>query len=79
MCALPLALCCEHTQVSAVMSSLASSGSIGAFFGWQHFMKGLAGVSSHMVTGVLSSRSMAAPYYATAVCDLLYAAAYMYA
>ncbi|KAG5177812.1 hypothetical protein JKP88DRAFT_226076 [Tribonema minus] len=79
MAAKGLANVIKESTVSAIMSSLASHGNVGAFFGWQHFMKGLAGVTSHMVTGLLVSRGPEHPYFATAACDLLYALIYVFA
>ncbi len=61
----------KESTTSAVMADLASSDSIGAFFGWQHFVKGLAGVTGNMLTGWLSSFSIELPYMVTSSCDLL--------
>ncbi len=60
----------KDSTASAVMADLASSDSIGAFFGWQHFVKGLAGVIGYMLTGWLSSFSIELPYMVTSFCDL---------
>jgi hypothetical protein len=69
----------KESTASAVMSDLASSGNIGAFFGWQHFVKGFAGVMGNMITGWLSSVQPELPYIVTAVCDILGALTYLYA
>lgn len=66
------------STVGAVMSRSAGKASAGAFFGWQHCIKGFQGTFSNFLTGWLSGYSIALPYYVVAICDLLYAFTYLY-
>lgn len=68
----------RESTAGAVMARAAGTASVGAFFGWQHCIKGIQGMFSHFLTGWLSGYSIAMPYYVVAVCDLLYAFAYLY-
>lgn len=68
----------RESTAGAVMARAAGTSSVGAFFGWQHCMKGIQGSLSHFLTGWLSGYSIALPYYLVAVCDLLYAFTYLY-
>ncbi len=61
----------KDSTESAVMADLASNENIGAIFGWQHFVKGLAGVTGNMLTGWLSSFSIELPSVVTSYNDLL--------
>ncbi|CAN0466569.1 unnamed protein product [Discosporangium mesarthrocarpum] len=69
----------RDSVMGAVLTRVAGASNVGAFFGWQHFMKAVSGALSHMVTGYISGLDLALPYYITAVCDLGYAVAYLYA
>lgn len=70
----------RESTAGAVMAGAAASGKghAGAFFGWQHCIKGIQGMLSHFITGWLSAYAVAVPYYVVAVCDLLYAFTYLY-
>lgn len=68
----------RESTAGAVMARAAGTSSVGAFFGWQHCMKGIQGSLSYFLTGWLSGYSIALPYYVVAVCDLLYAFTYLY-
>jgi len=69
----------KDSTSKAIVSSLAKQDSIGAFFGFQHCIKGFAGVSSNMITGLLISYSPEAPYYFTTFCELGLAVVYLFA
>lgn len=68
----------RESTAGAIMARAAGTTSVGAFFGWQHCMKGIQGSLSHFLTGWLSGYSIALPYYVVAICDLLYAFTYLY-
>lgn len=68
----------RESTAGAVMARSAGTASVGAFFGWQHCIKGIQGTFSHFLTGFLSGYSISAPYYMVAICDLLYAFTYLY-
>lgn len=68
----------RESTAGAVMARAAGTASVGAFFGWQHCIKGFQGTFSHFLTGWLSGYSISLPYYVVAFCDLLYAFAYLY-
>lgn len=68
----------RESTAGAVMARAAGTASVGAFFGWQHCIKGVQGMVSHFLTGWLSGYSIAMPYYVVAICDLLYAFTYLY-
>lgn len=68
----------RESTAGAVMARSAGTASVGAFFGWQHCIKGIQGTFSHFLTGWLSGYSISFPYYMVAVCDLLYAFTYLY-
>lgn len=68
----------RESTAGAVMARAAGTASVGAFFGWQHCIKGIQGTFSHFLTGWLSGYSISLPYYVVAFCDLLYAFAYLY-
>lgn len=68
----------RESTAGAVMARAAGTASVGAFFGWQHCIKGVQGTFSHFLTGWLSGYSISLPYYVVAFCDLVYAFAYLY-
>lgn len=68
----------RESTAGAVMARAAGTASVGAFFGWQHCIKGIQGTFSHFLTGWLSGHSISLPYYVVAICDLLYAFTYLY-
>lgn len=68
----------RESTTGAVMARAAGTASVGAFFGWQHCIKGIQGTFSHFLTGWLSGYSISMPYYVVAICDLLYAFTYLY-
>lgn len=68
----------RESTAGAVMARSAGTASVGAFFGWQHCIKGMQGTFSHFLTGWLSGYSVSFPYYMVAICDLLYAFTYLY-
>lgn len=68
----------RESTAGAVMARAAGTASVGAFFGWQHCIKGVQGTVSHFLTGWLSGYSIAMPYYVVAMCDLLYAFTYLF-
>ncbi|CAM9141737.1 unnamed protein product [Chrysoparadoxa australica] len=72
-----LASVIKDTTVSAAMSELAEGSNVGAFFGWQHCILGVAGVTSNMNTGWLTGVSASLPYYVTAGVELLWAALFL--
>lgn len=68
----------RESTAGAVMARSAGTTSVGAFFGWQHCIKGIQGTFSHFLTGWLSGYSISLPYYVVAICDLLYAFTYLF-
>lgn len=68
----------RESTAGAVVARSSSTATVGAFFGWQHCIKGMQGMFSHFLTGWLSAYSIAAPYYLVGICDLLYAFTYLY-
>ncbi|CAN0498932.1 unnamed protein product [Ectocarpus sp. 12 AP-2014] len=68
----------RESTAGAVMARAAGTASVGAFFGWQHCIKGIQGTFSHFLTGWLSGYSISLPYYVVGICDLLYAFTYLY-
>ncbi|CAM9430775.1 unnamed protein product, partial [Laminaria digitata] len=44
----------RESTAGAVMARSAGTASVGAFFGWQHCIKGIQGTFSHFLTGWLS-------------------------
>lgn len=68
----------RDSTAGAVMARAAGTASVGAFFGWQHCIKGIQGTFSTFLTGWLSGYSVSLPYYVVAVCDLIYAFTYLY-
>ncbi|CAN0096278.1 unnamed protein product, partial [Hapterophycus canaliculatus] len=53
----------RESTAGAVMARAAGTASVGAFFGWQHCIKGIQGTFSHFLTGWLSGHSISMPYY----------------
>ena len=68
----------RDSTAGAVMARAAGTASVGAFFGWQHCIKGIQGTFSTFLTGWLSGHSVSLPYYVVAVCDLIYAFTYLF-
>ncbi|CAN0564055.1 unnamed protein product, partial [Ectocarpus sp. 12 AP-2014] len=48
----------RESTAGAVMARAAGTASVGAFFGWQHCIKGIQGTFSHFLTGWLSGYSI---------------------